>query len=163
RKSTNGRDLSWSCCTEAAASDPATAAYKAPPRMIRTTAVEIPLHATRRQRTRRMSRASLARAACSAPSSRGSTRRPAATAEAVPHTADGLDLHPGVAELRAQVVDVGVDRVGRHRDAERPGVVEQLVAGQRLARVAHERLEQRELARAEIDVAAADGDPPRRL
>ena len=60
---------------------------------------------------------------------------------------------PAAPSFVAQVVDVGVDRVRRHRHAERPGLVEQLVARQRLAGVAQEALEQRELARAQVDRA----------
>ena len=50
-------------------------------------------------------------------------------------------------QLAAQERDVGVHRVRRDRDPERPRVVEELVARQHLVGVAHQRLEQRELAR----------------
>ena len=49
-------------------------------------------------------------------------------AEPVADAAHGPDHRAGVAQLVAQVVDVGVDGVGRDRHAERPGMVEQLVA-----------------------------------
>ena len=84
---------------------------------------------------------------------------PSRIAQTVPHAADRLDPRPEVAELGPEVVDVGVDGVRRDRDAERPCLVEELVAGQRLAGVAEEALEQRELARAQVDVATAGRDP----
>jgi hypothetical protein len=40
-------------------------------------------------------------------------------------------------------VDVGVDGVRRDRDPERPGLVEELVAAQRLAGMTQERFEER--------------------
>ena len=48
-------------------------------------------------------------------------------------------------------MDVGVDGVERHRHAERPGLVEQLVAGHDATGMAQQALEQRELARAQVD------------
>ena len=80
---------------------------------------------------------------------------PSRIAETVPDAADRLDPRPLRPELRPEVVDVRVDRVRRDGDAERPGLVEELVAGQRLAGVPEEALEQRELARAQVDLAAA--------
>ena len=44
------------------------------------------------------------------------------------HPADCLDQSPGATELLAQVVDVRVHGVGRHRHAERPRLVQELVA-----------------------------------
>ena len=52
-------------------------------------------------------------------------------------------------DLLAQVAHVDVDHVRAVLVAEVPGVLEQLEAGQHLARAAHERLEQRELLRRE--------------
>ena len=74
----------------------------------------------------------------------------------VADAAHGLDWSPPSAQLPAQERDKGVDRVRGHGDAERPGQVEQLVAAQRVAGVAEEALEQRELARRQIDGAAVD-------
>ena len=94
---------------------------------------------------------------------RAGRRQPSASRYPTPRTVS--IQRPGVAELRPQVVDVRVDGVGRHRDGERPRLVEELVAGERLARVAEERLEQRELARAQVDRACRRRSPgglPRR-
>src|SRR6185503_200678 len=77
--------------------------------------------------------------------------RPSAVGQAIADATDRLDPAPGSAELGPEVVDVGVDRVGRDGNGERPGLIEELVAGERLAGVAQEALEQRELAGAEID------------
>src|SRR4051812_45767005 len=60
-------------------------------------------------------------------------------------------------------MDVGVDGVWRDRDTEWPRLVEELVAGQRLAGVAQEALEKRELAGAEVDGLAVDRDAAQRL
>ena len=75
------------------------------------------------QRTRRSSRASPVRCAGHA-----------AVLEPVADPAQRSGSGRPPAELLAQVVDVGVDGVRRHRHAGRPDVVEQPVAGQRLAR-----------------------------
>src|SRR5512146_2171029 len=145
---------------------------------MRTTSVEPPLQATRRQRTRRIRRASSApsrRAAGSAsvavptpPSREGSGSTAGSTAgaisgstagstdplsvgsiagisaigQAVADAPDRLDARRGIAELGPEVVDVRIHGVRRHRHAERPGLVEQLVASEGLAGVAKEAFEQ---------------------
>src|SRR5262245_62881693 len=126
--------------------------------MTSTRSVVKPLHATSCQRTRRISRLSAAIASSSA-ASKSLDAAPSGIAETVPDAADGLDPRALRPELGPEVVDVGVDGVRGHGHAERPGLVEELVAGQRLAGMAEEALEQRELAGAEIDVAAARGHP----
>ena len=63
------------------------------------------------------------------------------------------------AELLAQVADVDVDDVGAGVEVEAPDLVEQLLAGQHLAGVGHEDLGERELARRQVDLLAADGGP----
>src|SRR6476646_4977773 len=84
---------------------------------------------------------------------------PSGIGQTIAHAAYGLDQLAGRTELVPQVVDVGVDGVRRHRDAERPRLVEELVARQRLTRVAEEAFEKRELARAQIDRLAVERDP----
>src|SRR3990172_9929878 len=100
------------------------------PRTTRTRSVEPPLQATSRQRTPRTSLASESEAPSSAASS--------AICQPVADAADGLDPAAGIAELRAQVVHVRIDGIRRDRDRERPGLVEELVPGERLTRVAKE-------------------------
>src|SRR5262245_44921416 len=136
--------------------------YSAAPRITRTSSVEKPLHATSCQRTRCISRPSALSASRPA-ASRSPPVTPSGIAETVPDAADRLDPRPDIAELRPQVVDVGVDGIRRARAAARPGLVEQLVTRQRLAGVAEEAFEEGELARAEVDLAAASGDPPGRF
>src|SRR5689334_7046907 len=146
----------------------AAAAYSAAPRMTRTSSVEPPLQATRRQRTLRTSLASASEAWASASSTGagcgtaggcGRSGDGSTIGKPIAHAADRLDPAPCLAELRAQVMDIGVDRVRRDRHGEGPCLVQELVARQRLARMAQEALEQRELARAEIHRSTADGDP----
>ena len=55
----------------------------------------------------------------------------------------------------SQVADVDVDDVGPRVVVEPPDLGEQLLAGEDLARLPHERLEQRELPCAEVDGAFA--------
>src|SRR6476620_10255965 len=90
-------------------------------------------------------------------------RIPSGIGQTIAHAAHGFDQLAGRTELVTQVVDVGVDSVRRHGDAERPRLVKELVARQCLTRVAEEALEQRELARAEVDRLAVEGDPARHL
>ena len=73
--------------------------------------------------------------------------------EPVPHAAHGLEaLGP---ELAAQVADVDVDDVGAGVEVVAPDVREQLLAAEDLARVAQERLQQRELLGRQLGLAAA--------
>ena len=67
---------------------------------------------------------------------------------------------PGAVELAAQVADVDVDDVAAGVEVDAPHRVEELLAREHLARVAHEVLEQRELAarQVDLDVVAARGD-----
>src|SRR5258708_4084205 len=100
---------------------------------MRTRRVVPPLNATSRQRTRRMRRPSAASAAVSIASPASPAvpaGAPSGIGQTVPDAADGLDPVPDVAELRAEVMDVGVNRVWGDGHAERPGLVEQLIAGQ---------------------------------
>src|SRR5688572_30410122 len=137
--------------------DEATLTYSAMPRASRTRSVEPPLHATRRQRTPRTRRASLSEASRSAASS--AVAIASAIGKPIAHATDGLDPAAGVAELGPQVVDVGIDRVGRDRHRERPRLVQELVARERLARVPEEALQQRELPGAQVHRPAVDGHP----
>src|SRR6478609_4067330 len=123
------------------------------------TSVVPPLHRTRFRRTCRTSPLSAVSAASSGGVVSVGVRIPSGIGQTIAHAADGLDQLAGRTELVAQVVDVGIDRVRGHGHAERPGLVEQLVARQRLAGVAEEALEEGELARAEIDRLAVEGDP----
>src|SRR5690349_4584642 len=95
--------------------------------------------------------AARARSSAGSPPGPDPARTPSGIVQAVPHAPDGLDPVALRPELRPEVVDVGIDRVGCHRDAERPGLVEELIAAEGLAGVAQERLQQRELARAQVD------------
>ena len=52
--------------------------------------------------------------------------------ETVPDAPNRLDARRRLAQLGPEVVDVRVDRVRGHRDAERPGLVEELVESGRL-------------------------------
>ena len=61
-------------------------------------------------------------------------RGSSAIAETVADATHGPHQLAALAQLLAQVVDVGIDRVGRHGDPERPCMIEQLVARQRLPR-----------------------------
>src|SRR6476661_3046780 len=151
----------------------ATAAYSATPSTSRTSRVEPPLHATSRRRTPRTRRASVSEARASAVSlgvvvagvGAGSATSSGASdiGQPVAHAAHRLDPAAGLAELGPQVVHVRVDSVRRHSHRERPRLVEQLVPCQRLAGMAQEAFEQRELARAEVDEAPLDGHAPAAL
>jgi hypothetical protein len=84
-----------------------------------------------------------------------------AFSQAIADAADGFDVGGGaVADLLPQQVDVGLDRVRRQGDAIRPGVVEQLIARENLAGPPQQAFEDRELALAQIDRLACDGDAP---
>src|SRR6188508_2488142 len=129
--------------------------------MRRTTSVTPALHATRRQRTRRMRRASAMTASSSDGRPSGAAMpsvalrsgdanrsHPAGSCagvrtQPIAHSPDGLDETGLVAELVAQVVDVGIDRIGGHGDAVRPRVIEELFASEHLVGMAEEALEQR--------------------
>src|SRR5450756_717050 len=60
-------------------------------------------------------------------------------------------------------MDISLNCVRRQGHAIGPGIVEQLVARQDLAGPAQQALEDRELALAEVDGLARNGDPPSRL
>src|SRR5207253_10022288 len=67
-------------------------------------------------------------------------------------------------DLAAQVADVDVDDVRAVLVGEVPGVLEQVQPREDLARPAHERLEERELLRRQVDLArAAPGTAGRRV
>src|SRR4051794_25506962 len=119
--------------------------------MSRMTSVVPPLHRTRFRRTCRRSRLSAVSAASSGAVVFCVGRIPSGICQTIAHAANGLDQLAGRTEPVPEVVDIGVDRVRGHRDAERPGLVEELIAGQRLARMAKEALEEGELSRAEVD------------
>src|SRR5512143_1463093 len=141
------RASSW--LTPELSSDPATARYRATASASRTTSVVPPLHRTRLRRTCRISRPSAAWAASSGAVVAGGVAIPSGTSafrQTIAHAADGLDQPPGGAELLAQVVDVRIHGIRGDRHAERPGLVEELVARQRLAGVPEQAFEQRELA-----------------
>ena len=94
------------------------------------------------------------------------SRLTAVLPQAVAGAAHGLErLAPErPVDLLAQVADVDVDDVRAVLVSEVPGVLEQLEAGQHLARPPHERLEQGELLRREVDlVLAAPGAPRGRV
>src|SRR6187200_1358983 len=75
----------------------------------------------------------------------------------IAQSAHGADAAAGVAtELLAQVVDIGVDGVVGQEVAVWPGGVEELVAAERLSRMAHQAFEERELPAAELDRCAVD-------
>ena len=65
-------------------------------------------------------------------------------------------------DLGAQVPDVDVDDVGAALVGEIPGVLEEVEPGEDLLGPSHERLEQRELLRRQIDLGITAPDPPRR-
>src|SRR5437660_5068402 len=131
--------------------------------MARTSSVVRPLHATRRRRTSRISRASPLEASRSGDAPVPPSAIPSAIVQAIADATDGLDPVALRAELPPEVVDIGVHGVRRDGHAEGPGLVQQLVAAQRLARMAEERLQQRELARAEVDAGRTNGHRPGRL
>src|SRR5215216_3965581 len=60
-------------------------------------------------------------------------------------------------------MDVRVHRIRRDGDAERPGLIEQLVATERLSRMTQKRLQEQELARAEVHRPVSDRDGAGRL
>src|SRR6476620_6357567 len=117
---------------------------------MRTTSVMAPLHSERFTRTRRSSAPSAAVTSGSAFSTVGETT-PSAIRQPIPDAADGLDEPARRSELGPQVMHVCIDGARCDRDAKRPGLVQQLIARQCLARVPEETLEERELARAEVD------------
>src|SRR3954469_863654 len=127
------------------------------------TSVVPPLHRTRFRRTWRTSRPSLVSAASSGSVVSVEGRIPSGIGQTIAHATYGLDQLAGRSELVAQVVDIGIDRVRRHRDAERPGLVEELIARQRLTGMAEETFEERELARTQVDQLSVEGHPPRGL
>src|SRR6185503_1725718 len=143
--------LAWSDC--------AALQYRAAPSTSRTMSVESPLHRTSRMRTVRIRRPSAASDSASV-GSEPDVAMPSGTVEAIPDAADRLDPIAFGPELGPEVVDVGVDGIGRDGDSERPGLIEQLIAAQGLAGVAEERFEKGELARAEIHRPIMDGDGP---
>src|SRR4051794_27729178 len=81
-------------------------------------------------------------------------------AQPVARAADRLDRPDpeGPVDLLAQVAHVDLDDVRALPGPEVPGGVEQLALAEHLARAAHQRLEQRELPRRELD----PGRPPGR-
>jgi hypothetical protein len=79
---------------------------------------------------------------------------PAVGAQAVAGPADRLDQR--LAELAAQIAHVHVDEVRARIEVRAPGHGQQLRPGQNLARVAGERLQQRELAGGQAERPAAD-------
>src|ERR1700754_1778286 len=85
-------------------------------------------------------------------------------AEAISGAAHGLQLRDPErpVDLVAQVADVDVDDVRAVLVVVVPGVLEQLVARQHLAGVAHERLQQLELLGGQVDLVVAPPDPARR-
>ena len=140
--------------------DRSTAVYRIAPRTTSTASVMPPLHKARLMRTRRSNCASAGVTSGAEWSAGSGAMTPSGIREAVPHAANGLDEPSRGAKLVAQVVDVGIDRVRRHRDPERPRLVEQLIARQGLAGVPEQAFEQGELAWAELHAGAFDGDPP---
>ena len=151
------RASSW--VIPAFSSEPAAATYSATASAMRMSRVVPPLHRTRLRRTCRSSRLSAVSAASSGALGSVGGGIPSGIGQTIAHAADGLDQPARRTELVAQVVDVGIDRVRRDRHAERPGLVEELVARQRLAGMAEQALEQRELARAEVDRSCRRGSP----
>ena len=119
------------------------------------------LHAISRRRVRRSTGASgVERAGRGGRASVGAAH----AGRPVAHAAHGLDRAAGDRpQLAPQEVDVRVDDRGRDLGVVRPGVVEQLVAAEHPAAVAEQALEQGELARAEVDPQAVDGDDAGRL
>ena len=87
-------------------------------------------------------------------------RRPPVPAEPVAQPADRLDRLQAErpVDLLAQVADVHLDDVRALLEAEVPGRLEQLHLRQHMAGVAHEGLQQRELARGQLDLAVAAPD-----
>src|SRR6266568_471081 len=128
-------------------------------RTTRTISVERPLQATSRQRTRRMSLASSASTPSSSTLASAGPASPSGIGHPIPDTTHGLDPTAGIAELRAQVVDVRVHGIRGNCDAERPGLIEELVSAQALARMTEQALEEGELPRAELDGLAVNGHP----
>ena len=95
---------------------------------------------------------------------RGSDRLARRRDEPVADAADRLDRRPVGAELLAHLGDVDVDRPGLAREVGAPDVLEQAVAGEDDARIAGEGGEEVELARAQVELALADGGlPPTRV
>src|SRR4249920_981399 len=123
------------------------------------TSVVPPLHSTRLRRTRRISPASAMSAARSPVIGSVGVGAPSGIGHPIADAANGLDQAARGAQLLAEVVDVGVDRIRGDGHAEWPGLVQELVARQGLARMAEEALEQRELAWGEIHGLAVEGHP----
>src|SRR3954468_14609249 len=80
--------------------------------------------------------------------------------QAIPRAAHGLQLRHAerAVDLVAQVADVDVDDVRAVLVVVVPGVLEQLVAREHLARVAHERLQKLELLGREVDLGVLAPD-----
>src|SRR5271165_6004493 len=102
------------------------------------------------------------------PGCRGDGRRRAATGlavalvERVAAAAHGADRvrRPAAVERAAQPADMDVHGTLVDVDVAAPHAVEQLLAGEHPARALHQELEQAELGRTEMDLAAAAGHPP---
>src|SRR5689334_3343554 len=141
-------------------SDRSTARYSTAPSASRSPSVMPPLHSVSWYRTRRRSRASSGVTWSAAAVVVFGAGTPSGIGEPIADAADRLDVAARGTELVSQVVDVGIDGVGGHGDTERPRLVEQLVARQRLPDVPQQALEQRELARTQIDDGPIDGDAP---
>src|SRR4051812_22142120 len=112
---------------------------------------------------RAMSSPSLS-ARATAPYYSGGERKVPSVAEAVSGAAHRLELRHAerAIDLVAQVADVDVDDVRAVLVVVVPGVLEQLVAREHLARVAHERLQKLELLRRQRDLGAAAPHAPGR-
>src|SRR5689334_22359282 len=100
---------------------------------------------------------------CASSGSCPARARPSGTVQPVPDATDRLDSIAFGPEFGPEIVDVRIDGVGRDGDPERPGLIEELVTAESLARVPEQRFEQRELARGEVDRTIVDRDRPRRL
>src|SRR5690349_23661886 len=81
--------------------------------------------------------------------------------QAITGAAHGLELRHAerAIDLVAQVADVDVDDVRAVLVVVVPRVLEQLVAGEHLARVAHERLQELELLGRQVHLVVAAPDP----
>src|SRR5687767_8791828 len=77
--------------------------------------------------------------------------------EAVADPSDRLDRV--VAELLAQGADVDVDDVGPRLGVVAPHPRQDLVSAEHLSRMAHQHLEQRELASGQVEAICADRRP----
>ena len=110
--------------------------------------VSPPLQAMRRRRVRRRSAASSRR-----PRRRGASGRAGQRARIRYPTPRTVSIHAAAvgAELRAQQVDVRLDRVRRQRRPVGPRLVQELVAREDLARAPEEAFQDRVLALAQVD------------